>query len=45
MAYPDVKSVNPLELWDLRPLREVHLERAKQSVNERRAWLAAGASQ
>ena len=30
MAYPEVKSVNPLELWDLRPLREVHLERAKQ---------------
>ena len=28
MAYPEVKNVNPLELWDLRPLREVHLERA-----------------
>ena len=32
MAYPEVKSVNPLELWDLRPLREVRLERAKQKA-------------
>ena len=32
MAYPEVKSVNPLELWDLRPLREVHLARAAQKA-------------
>ena len=30
MCYPEVASVNPLELWDLRPLREVHLARAAQ---------------
>lgn len=32
MAYPEVKDVSPLELWDLRPLREVHLERAKRKA-------------
>ncbi len=31
MVYPEAERVNPLELWDLRLLREVHLER-KQST-------------
>ena len=32
MAYPEVKSMNPLELWDLRPLREVYMERAAKKA-------------
>ena len=32
MCYPEIKSMNPLELWDLRPLREVHLARAAQKA-------------
>ena len=36
MLYPEVEQVNPLELWDLRLLREIGLERKQRASHSRR---------
>ena len=36
MLYPEVEQVNPLELWDLRLLREIGLERRQRASQSRR---------